>query len=239
MTRRFRSDTVQPQRTQRTQRTHRKTRFDCFLLCRSLFGSWCVIDRMRSETPRQPLVEQVAALAMKLAGRHLADYGATTSRHDFTQRQLMVCLILRAYLKATYRGVLDLLATSPGLRRELGLEEQIAALHDAAKVQRPQQGVGDSRCHGAHHRPTGGRGDLWRGCCGHGCDRIGNDHGQRSFSMPAGRATAQVGENLDHRLVRQSAAVGLGAGLGRGERHQTGGSSGRWPAERFLAQWHE
>jgi Transposase DDE domain len=62
---------------------------------------------------------------MKLAGRHLADYGATTSRHDFTQRQLMVCLILRAYLKATYRGVLDLLATSPGLRRELGLESKL------------------------------------------------------------------------------------------------------------------
>ena len=44
---------------------------------------------------RQP-IEQVAALAMQLGSRHMADYGANTSRHDFTQRQLMACLILRA-----------------------------------------------------------------------------------------------------------------------------------------------
>jgi hypothetical protein len=31
-------------------------------------------------------IEQVAALAMQLGSRHLADYGANTSRHDFTQR---------------------------------------------------------------------------------------------------------------------------------------------------------
>ena len=32
---------------------------------------------------------QVAELAMQLSGRHLPDYGATRSRHDFTQRQLI------------------------------------------------------------------------------------------------------------------------------------------------------
>ena len=71
------------------------------------------------------MVEQVAELAMKLGQRHLAEYGATRSRHDFTQRQLMTCLILRAYLKTTYRGVLDLLATSPGLRERMGLGEKL------------------------------------------------------------------------------------------------------------------
>jgi spore coat protein U-like protein len=70
-------------------------------------------------------VERVAELAMKLGGRHLADYGATRSRHDFTQRQLMACLILRAYLKTTYRGVLELLAVSPKLREALGLQEKL------------------------------------------------------------------------------------------------------------------
>jgi hypothetical protein len=70
-------------------------------------------------------VERVAALAMQLGSRHLADYGATTSRHDFTQRQLMACLILRAYTKTTYRGVLEFLAVSPSVRRELGLEDQL------------------------------------------------------------------------------------------------------------------
>jgi len=52
---------------------------------------------------------KVAELAMRLSQRHLADYGAVTSRHDFTQRQLLSCLILRAYLKTTYRGVLEVL----------------------------------------------------------------------------------------------------------------------------------
>ena len=42
---------------------------------------------------------------MQLGSRHLADYGAVRSRYDFTQRQLMARLILRAYTKTTYRGV--------------------------------------------------------------------------------------------------------------------------------------
>lgn len=80
---------------------------------------------MKSKNLRPPTIERVTALAMQLGSRHLADYGATRSRHDFTQRQLMACLILRAYLKATYRGVLELLAVSPSLRRELGLKDKL------------------------------------------------------------------------------------------------------------------
>lgn len=62
---------------------------------------------------------------MKLGVRHLADYGATRSRHDFTQRQLMACLILRAYLKMTYRGVLEFLSVSPSVRQALGFEDKL------------------------------------------------------------------------------------------------------------------
>src|ERR1700746_1278073 len=80
---------------------------------------------MTADDTEQTLIEKVAALAMKLGSRHLADYGATRSRHDFTQRQLMACLILRAYLKTTYRGVLELLAISPSLRRCLGLGDKL------------------------------------------------------------------------------------------------------------------
>jgi transposase len=72
-----------------------------------------------------PVVEKVAAMAMKLGARHLADYGAARSRHDFTQRQLMTCLILRAYFKTTYRGMVEILAGSPALRAELGLQEKL------------------------------------------------------------------------------------------------------------------
>jgi hypothetical protein len=72
-----------------------------------------------------PLVERIAEMAMSVSQRYLADYGANTSRHDFTQRQLMTCLILRVYLKTTYRGVLDLLAVSPPLRERMGLGEKL------------------------------------------------------------------------------------------------------------------
>lgn len=79
----------------------------------------------RAQNNKTPLIERVAELAMRLSGRHLADYGATTSRHDFTQRQLMTCLILRVYLKTTYRGVVDLLACSASLRECLGLADKL------------------------------------------------------------------------------------------------------------------
>ena len=78
----------------------------------------------QSAKPRAT-IEKVAELAMRLSRPHLADYGATRSRHDFTQRQLMTCLVLRAYLKTTYRGVLDVLSASASLRKCLGLGEKL------------------------------------------------------------------------------------------------------------------
>jgi len=80
---------------------------------------------MKCKAQGRPVIERVAALAMRLGSRHLADYGATRSRHDFTQRQLMACLIVRAYLKSTYRGVLELLSISPSLRQELGFHDKL------------------------------------------------------------------------------------------------------------------
>ncbi len=84
-------------------------------------------------------IEQVAALAMKLGARHLSDYGANTSRHDFTQRQLMACLILRAYTKTTYRGILELLAVSPSLRQELALTDKLPHYSTLAKFSERSQ----------------------------------------------------------------------------------------------------
>jgi hypothetical protein len=80
---------------------------------------------MKRERSQTQVIERVAELAMKLGGRHLTDYGAARSRHDFTQRQLMACLILRAYLKTTYRGVWELLAVSPSLQAALGLGDKL------------------------------------------------------------------------------------------------------------------
>ena len=78
----------------------------------------------QSPPAKRPEIEQVADLAMRLSRPHLADYGAQRSRKDFTQRQLMTCLILRAYLRTTYRGVLDTLAGNAPLRACLGLQDQ-------------------------------------------------------------------------------------------------------------------
>lgn len=80
---------------------------------------------MKLDGREQTLIEKVAALAMQLGSRHMADYGATRSRHDFTQRQLLACLILRAYTKTTYRGILELLVISPNLRQQLGLADKL------------------------------------------------------------------------------------------------------------------
>lgn len=79
---------------------------------------------MEKGTGRQS-IERVAELAMRLSQPYLADYGASRSRHDFTQRQLMSCLILRAYLNTTYRGVIEALAVSQELRGRLGLTDQL------------------------------------------------------------------------------------------------------------------
>lgn len=98
------------------------------VVCRNLFKlrtSCGAMSKTKETAERAPLVERVAEMAMQLGQRHLADYGATRSRHDFTQRQLMTCLILRVYLKTTYRGVLDLLAASSTLRQRMGLTEKL------------------------------------------------------------------------------------------------------------------
>ncbi len=55
---------------------------------------------------------EVVRLSLRLSGRFLAAYGHLKSPHKFTQPQLMTCLVLRAYLKTTYRGVVDFLATA-------------------------------------------------------------------------------------------------------------------------------
>jgi hypothetical protein len=49
-------------------------------------------------------------------------YSHAKSPHKFTQAQLMTCLILRAYLKTTYRGIIEFLDTSDALKKCLDLK---------------------------------------------------------------------------------------------------------------------
>jgi hypothetical protein len=96
-------------------------------------------------------IEKVAELAMKMGRQYLPDYGAATSRHDFTQHQLLSCLILRAYLRTTYRGLLDTLAGNPPLREHLGMTDKLphhttlqkfnARCQDSSSTLKPAAGI--------------------------------------------------------------------------------------------------
>ncbi len=69
---------------------------------------------------RNPLLDLVA-VSMTVCRRHMASYSHAKSKRTYTQAQLMTCLILKARLNQTYRGVVDLLAASDGLRAAVGL----------------------------------------------------------------------------------------------------------------------
>jgi len=55
---------------------------------------------------------EVAALSMRLSAKYLQPHSSKYSLQKFTQSQLLTCLILRAYLKTTYRGVIEFLNRS-------------------------------------------------------------------------------------------------------------------------------
>ena len=64
---------------------------------------------------------RAAELALAVAGDELPAYSCPKSPRRFTQLQLLACLVLKAHLKQTYRGITDLLAASDDLRRAFGL----------------------------------------------------------------------------------------------------------------------
>lgn len=76
--------------------------------------------RGRRSRRRNELLD-VARLSLIVCRRHLNDYSCPKSKHTFTQPQLLSCLILRAFCKRTYRGVIDLLDASGALQQTLGL----------------------------------------------------------------------------------------------------------------------
>ena len=59
--------------------------------------------------------------AVKVAEASLPAYSHRFSPKKFTQPQLLACLVLRAYLKTTYRGVVEVLEVSDAVRARLGL----------------------------------------------------------------------------------------------------------------------
>lgn len=79
----------------------------------------------------------VAALALRLGKLHVWQYACVESRKDFTQPQLMACLVLRVYLKATYQDFCDQLAAFVGVARDARIAPR-AGLFDAAQIRRQE-----------------------------------------------------------------------------------------------------
>lgn len=64
----------------------------------------------------------VASLSMRISRKYVEPYSHAKSPHKFTQSQLITCLVLRAYLKTTYRGIIEILEASDALRERMGLK---------------------------------------------------------------------------------------------------------------------
>jgi hypothetical protein len=65
----------------------------------------------------------LAKEALRVAQESLPLYSSKYSRKDFTQHQLFAVLVLKAFFKTDYRGVVKLLEDFAELRQELGLGE--------------------------------------------------------------------------------------------------------------------
>lgn len=74
-----------------------------------------------STASRTNILLEVTSLSLRIARKYVAPYSHRNSPQKFTQEQLLTCLILRAYLKTTYRGLIEFLEVSDAVRKRLGL----------------------------------------------------------------------------------------------------------------------
>ena len=87
-----------------------------------------------SKSSGKNVLLEVASLSMRLARKYVCPYSHRNSPKKFTQEQLLTCLVIKAYLKTTYRGVIEFLETSDALQKRMGLEKlpHYTALHKFA-----------------------------------------------------------------------------------------------------------
>ncbi len=70
---------------------------------------------------KDKLLVRVVSLSMSLGRKYMSSYSHQQAPKKFTQPQLFTCLILRMYLKTTYRGVIEYLEVAGELRHAMGL----------------------------------------------------------------------------------------------------------------------
>ncbi|MEZ6189993.1 MAG: hypothetical protein R3C45_01725 [Phycisphaerales bacterium] len=82
------------------------------------------MDEQEQGCTRKPKAQlEIVKLAIEAGADAPVAVRQLQKRHDFTQPQLMTCLVLRAYWKTTYRGVIEQLQVSGELRRAMGLKQ--------------------------------------------------------------------------------------------------------------------
>jgi hypothetical protein len=69
------------------------------------------------------LLLRVVSLSMSLGRKYMSSYSHNQAPKKFTQPQLFTCLILRMYLKTTYRGIIEYLEVAGELRKVMGLTQ--------------------------------------------------------------------------------------------------------------------
>ena len=73
-----------------------------------------------STTSKSP--KKVAAVAYDMARETLPEHSHRYSPKKYTQPQLLVCLVLRAFFKTEYRGIVEILNDCPDLCQVFGLQ---------------------------------------------------------------------------------------------------------------------
>jgi hypothetical protein len=76
-----------------------------------------------AEKSKRNVLLAVAGLSLRMARKYVHPYSHKFSPQKFTQEQLLTCLVLRAYLKTTYRGIIEFLEVSSELQQRLGLTQ--------------------------------------------------------------------------------------------------------------------
>ena len=78
--------------------------------------------KIRSRTITKSPVT-LAKLALKEAERAIPEYSDPKSRKDFTQSQIFAILVLKAFFKTDYRGIIEFLEELSDLRKALKLKK--------------------------------------------------------------------------------------------------------------------
>lgn len=80
-------------------------------------------DTVGREDTHATLLIRVVNVALRMAARSVREYSDKKSPKVFTQRQLVACLLLKTYLRTTYRGVAEQLTLMPAVREAIGLKQ--------------------------------------------------------------------------------------------------------------------